>query len=251
MLTALALTLATLSTVKPSCSWDHPGVNPYTGGTTAALDRYTDIPLDERIALQHRIERHEADDTVSIKRDSISGKQDYDPVIRDMHFGAASVCSTVTRAKWADSRDEAGAVYCAKDHCILVPRICGNVSRITRRAIPNAALLAPPAAPLFMPRRLSDRLTNTDLGLVDADDPAVTDEDMMRQLERRIARTLASLNSTVPEDDIAGVLPTLFDGPPTAVLTVATPVPEADTWAMLLGGLGLLALVRRRARAPR
>src|SRR5471032_992652 len=160
-----AVTLAAVSTVQPSCSWDRPGVNPYTGKTAAAIDRYTDIPASVRSTLKRRMEEGQSDDKVTITRDGINGKNQYDPAIRDMHFGAASVCATVTRSKWSEKRQEPGAVYCVDQHCILVPKICGNVSRINRlpavAKAPGAAAVAPAVA------KLGDKLGAKDLGLAD------------------------------------------------------------------------------------
>jgi hypothetical protein len=159
-------------TAQPVCSWDHPGVNPYRGRSGDAIDRYTDIPAAVRSTLRRRIEEQQPDDMVTITRDGISGKSQYDPAIRDMHFGAASVCATVTRSKWAENHQEPAAVYCVDKHCILVPKICGNVSRISR--LPVAAMAKnggqrPPAAPADRAaRQLGDKLDSKDLGLADA-----------------------------------------------------------------------------------
>ncbi|WP_205746683.1 MHFG family PEP-CTERM protein, partial [Duganella callida] len=130
----LLLAVTLVAAVQPACSWDHPGHNPYTGGVIAAIDRYTDMPEAVRSTLKRRMAEGQADDQVEITRDAIAGKHKYDAAIRDMHFGKASVCRTVTRDKWSADRVEPGAVYCVDQHCILVPRICGNVSRITRTA---------------------------------------------------------------------------------------------------------------------
>ena len=156
----LAVTLAAASAAQPVCSWDHPGVNPYKGRSGDAIDRYTDIPAAVRSTLRRRIEEQQPDDMVTITRDGISGKSQYDPAIRDMHFGAASVCATVTRSKWAENHQEPAAVYCVDKHCILVPKICGNVSRISR--LPVAAMAKnggqhPPAAPADRAARHADR----------------------------------------------------------------------------------------------
>jgi hypothetical protein len=146
---ALAVALAAVSTVEPSCSWDNPGANRYRGTASAAIDRYADIPERVRATLKRRMEENQPDDRVAITRDAITGRNRYAPEIRDMHFGAASVCHTVTRAQWSASRSEPAAVYCVGEHCILVPKICGNVSRITRIEAGDrkaAAYRAPAAA---------------------------------------------------------------------------------------------------------
>ena len=259
-----AVTLAAASTVQPSCSWDRPGANPYTGNSAAAIDRYTDIPAKVRGTLKRRMAENQSDDAVLITRDGITGKNQYDPAIRDMHFGAASVCATVTRAKWSERRQEPGAVYCVDQHCILVPRICGNVSRVTR--LPAAAPARAPAAapPAATAAKLGDGLDNKDLGLADAE-PAEPEELTEDQLKDRERERLAAANNGVPEFDMDDGNAWMRGGHPFAPdqpgdddgggLLIPTPVPEADTWAMLLGGLAVLGvLARRRQRgsgAPR
>lgn len=187
MSTLFAITLAAAATVQPSCSWDRPGANPYTGKTDAAIDRYTDIPERTRVKLKHRITYGNPDETVNITRDAITGKYVYDAEIRDMHFGAASVCHTVTRSKWAASRNEPGAVYCVDQHCILVPKICGNVSRIVRPR-PAVAQLPPPAA--ATPPNWNEHVGDSDLGLLDA--PIVEDVPNLRHRQRRRSRNARS-----------------------------------------------------------
>ena len=127
----LAAALATSMTL-PSCSWDQPGANPYMGDVAAAVDRYTDIPEPVRAKLKARMQTRQYDEIAAIRRDSVTGKRRYAPEIRDMHFGQGQVCREVTRAKWADHMVERGLVYCESSHCILVPTVCRNVSRIKR-----------------------------------------------------------------------------------------------------------------------
>jgi MYXO-CTERM domain-containing protein len=129
----LPVQAATLSTDRlPSCSWDRPGHNPFTGDVVAALDRYTDIPADVRQRLQQRMARRQYDDLVTIRRDSIEGRHRYEGRIRDMHFGERRVCGEVTRSAWTAQAQERGLVYCDSGQCILVPTVCRNVSRIAR-----------------------------------------------------------------------------------------------------------------------
>ncbi|WP_343731339.1 MHFG family PEP-CTERM protein [Duganella sp.] len=255
----LAVTLAA-ATVQPACSWDNPGHNPYTGGAAAAIDRYTDIPEAVRSTLKRRMEEGQSDDKVSITRGTIAGKYQYDPAIRDMHFGKSSVCATVTRDKWAETRVEPGAVYCVDKHCILVPRICGNVSRVNRTPAAAAAAAAAPEKQedreLHIPGELAD------LGLEDPnmmDDNPLTAQELA---ERRAAaeRVLAAMGDAdleaeqlaallAADRDMSRLRPGVFSGQDGEGPSPAAPVPEADTWAMLLAGLGLVGWqARRRAR---
>ena len=116
----------------PICSWDRPGANPFMGDVVAAVDRYTDIPEPVRARLKARMETRQYDEVAAIRRDTVTGKRKYAPEIRDMHFGQGTVCRTVTRSKWADDTVERGLVYCERGHCIIVPTVCRNVSRIKR-----------------------------------------------------------------------------------------------------------------------
>lgn len=254
----LAVTLA--AAIQPACSWGNPGHNPYTGGAAAAIDRYTDIPAAVRSTLKRRMEEGQSDDKVSITRDHIAGKYQYDPAIRDMHFGKASVCATVTRDKWAETRNEPGAVYCVDQHCILVPRICGNVSRVSRTDVATAAA---PAAPAARARELDAPIEFADLGLADAPEHEAIELDPAEAAERNAAhrRALDAVADLLTEEELAEAADKSrygtfggrggFGPDDDDFLTGdVSPVPEADTWAMLLAGLGLLGWqARRRARA--
>jgi len=128
---AAALTLSSSATL-PSCSWDSPGVDPFMGDVPAAVDRYTDIPVAVRTRLKHRMSLRQYDEIAAIRRDSITGQHRYSSEIRDMHFGQGRVCSTVSRKGWSQTMVERGLVYCEAEHCIIVPTVCRNVSRVTR-----------------------------------------------------------------------------------------------------------------------
>src|SRR5580765_8492284 len=128
------------------CSWDRPGVNPFMGDVVAAVDRYRDIPPDARARLKDRMAKREYDDLVEIRRDTMHGRggYEYGSAIRDMHFGTHQVCRSVTRASWTPQMQERGLVYCESGHCILVPTVCRNVSRVTRRGVGPETLAGPP-----------------------------------------------------------------------------------------------------------
>ena len=145
---AMSLTLATLLAASslastpatlPSCSWNRPGHNPFMGDLVAAVDRYPDIPAPVRAKLKARMAARNYDEIVDIRRDAIVGRARYNAEIRDMHFGTGQVCGTVNRAAWAPTAQERGLVYCEAGHCILVPTVCRNVSRITRNGPAVAA----------------------------------------------------------------------------------------------------------------
>lgn len=129
----LASLLAATPAVVPTCSWDHPGVNPFMGDVVAAVDRYADIPADVRKRLKSRMAQRDYDEIAVITRDAISGRAQYGAEIREMHFGAGQICKTVTRSRWTEAWKERGLVYCEANHCIIVPTVCRNVSRITRK----------------------------------------------------------------------------------------------------------------------
>ena len=122
------------------CSWDRPGHNPFMGDVVAAIDRYTEIPTPVRMRLKQRMQARQYDDLVDIRRDEIRGRARYEPAIRDMHFGIDRVCRQVSRAGWTAQMHERGLVYCEAGHCILVPTVCRNVSRIER--LPSAVAAA-------------------------------------------------------------------------------------------------------------
>ncbi|MCE3605668.1 MHFG family PEP-CTERM protein, partial [Massilia sp. P8910] len=120
------------------CNWDHPGVNPFMGDVVAAVDRYRDIPPLVRARLKERMADRNFDEFVTIARDSIKGQNYYEPRIRDMHFGAGTVCGSVSRAGWSAKTKQAGLVYCEGDHCILVPIRAAVQGRADYRHRPHA-----------------------------------------------------------------------------------------------------------------
>lgn len=139
------LLLAALSVsapVQPSCSWDRPGVNPFMGDVVAAVDRYQDIPVAARAALKRRIAARQYDEIATISREGIAGAYRYEN-LRDMHFGKGTICRTVTRERWTPATQERGLVYCQDSHCLIVPTVCRNVSRVDRVSAKQAAASGP------------------------------------------------------------------------------------------------------------
>lgn len=267
------------------CNWDRPGVNPYSGDVAGAVDRYTDIPASVRERLKERMRAHKYDEFVTISRSSISGREQYDPVISQMHFGKGTVCSKVSRAGWSEQMTERGLVYCEQDVCLLVPTVCNNVSRITRLvgATParNAGAAAAPA--LASPAAAAGDIVaapgEAALGAPPPDGyhygaAAGPGSDVswgssgfggMTSGPGNTggggpATTASSITTgggggsggSIPGDNVVQV-PNLPDiganqpAPPSEPAVMA-PVPEPETWAMLLAGLAMLLVAARRAR---
>lgn len=130
-MSALLASAAFAATVVSNCSWNSPGRHPYTGTPAEAVSRYSDIPEKTRAQLVSKISSGALDDSVIITRDRIEGKTAYEPRITSMHFGKRTMCDQVTRERWEPTRREAASVYCVDSYCIVVPKICGNISRLT------------------------------------------------------------------------------------------------------------------------
>lgn len=128
----MSISIIAASVIATStCSWDNPGANRYTGNVPAAVHHYTDIPVDIRNRLQSRMEKHQYDEIVTITGAGIVGNEIYAD-LRDMHFGENKLCRNVSQKNWSYRAKERGLVYCEEKHCIIVPTVCGNVSRVTK-----------------------------------------------------------------------------------------------------------------------
>ncbi len=263
---------APLTRALDQCSWDRPGVDPFMGDVVAAVDRYRDIPVDVRERLKTRMEKREYDDLVEIRRDSMIGRggYEYGNAITDMHFGTHQVCRTVTRKSWTPQMQERGLVYCESGHCILVPTVCRNVSRVTRRGVGPAMAENTPLLGDAVPPLLAEALPPiewdgpTGAGLPEAapldagpigfaDAPPVADGPSWWSgvppiggfgLPVVVAGIIGGGGGggqvpdiTIPKPPRETVVP-----PP-----ITTPVPEPQTWALMLAGLAAGALMRRRA----
>ncbi len=258
-----AFALAASTVTLPNCSWDKPGVNPFMGELVAAVDRYTDIPAATRAKLKARMAARQYDEIVDIHRDSIVGRYEYGSEIRDMHFGAGSVCRTVTRTKWTAQTLERGLVYCEDGQCILVPTVCRNVSRIARGPLKPAAAGGPTAKaedePLMFEPPAAGAAADGGAG-----DPG------------SFARTAALPPTATSDTSLIAPTPGGSGGgapatpPPTGVggpgvitlpqlptgnsggggnLPVVPGVPEPQTWLLFALGLGALAIAAKRRAA--
>jgi hypothetical protein len=111
-----------------ACDWNNPGADAFRGrGDVAAAIAAYGYPGD----LVRRIRRIEPDDVVTITREGVVAEKGRAWGMRDMHFGRNRMCrGEVRRDAWPADREERGLVYCAGLQCVVVPIVCGNVSRI-------------------------------------------------------------------------------------------------------------------------
>ncbi len=263
---ALAASAHVSGAVLPQCSWDKPGANPFMGDVVAAVDRYPDIPAETRTKLKARMKARNYEDIAVIGRDAITGKAKYGDDIRDMHFGSGSICRTVTRSKWTSTMQERGLVYCEDGHCILVPTVCRNVSRVTRLAPSRAAApaegdstvaAAPEQAPLNFDAPSAGPLTegapgsfaqvagaalSSDAGAGASASSSFAGSGGGQAFAAASALPMASMSSVPSAAFGRASAVSSFEVPVTAVPVV----PEPSTWALL--ALGLLALMHRARR---
>lgn len=246
LLASAAVATAMLS----NCSWNSPGRNPYRGSVAEAVSRYIDIPVPVRAQLIAKIEGGRADDNAAIMRDTIAGKYDYDSRITSMHFGQRTVCENVTRDGWAATAREPAKVYCVDDHCLIVPQVCGNISRVRRIAASGGGGGAPAAAPGAVPFAQAPQpglvraASPEDVAMADAMAQAASPEPMVAT-----AAFASPFGATSRAPDLTDRNP----GTDIDLTQPTSPVPEPATLGMLGAGLAIVigAAQRRASRAAR
>ncbi len=236
----LLSTLLVASTVTlPSCSWDRPGADPYMGDIEAAVDRYRDIPPDVRARLKAKMRKRAYDDIATITRDKIEGKQSYSD-LRDMHFGKGRICRQVTRAKWKPEAVERGLVYCEGEHCLIVPTVCRNVSRVT----PDDLNLEPKQGTEDDPPEPTGAGANMLGGqrFVDDTDPLPARPLQVEPPQGELPFAPPAIGDTTPPDVPRDRIPDPIPPTPPA------PIPEPSTWALMGLGMALVGAATRRRR---
>jgi hypothetical protein len=204
--------------VAAACTWNAPGVDPFVGDVVSAVDRYTDIQADVRAALKLRLQRRTYDTVALITRDEIiaTGGERFG-LLRDMHFGNGKVCREVSRAGWTDAMQERGLVYCEQGHCLIVPTVCRNVSRVTRVEGPAPRLQEIPGGTGGMAFGWTF-------------EPEGDDGSWLRRADRE------PLSLPVPVDPVSST-------------RAAEPIPEPSTFVMFVASLAVLGFyLLRRAR---
>ena len=250
----LQLILSTaLVATPPGCSWAHPGANPYRGDPVRALADF-DLPETTRRKLRVLMAAHRYTDVATITRDDIVGAHGYGD-LREMHSGGGQMChGEVDRSSWSAKRRERGLVYCADDACVIVPTICNNVSRVSRKPDRVAALDDGPIdiEPAAGPKPAPDTPTTTPSELMSPSDFLPTPGgDLLPGIPESPGGSGATGGGDgfhtggfpgggVPCCDTGPVVPV---GPGTPPISA---VPEAPAWALLLAGLALVFRCRRR-----
>lgn len=217
-----------------TCDWNSPGTDPYGGTVAAAIAAYH-LPIATQEALIQAFEARQFD-TVVIDRDSIRGKtHDYEPTIREMHFGTRGrICGTVTRDGWSAEHVETAIVVCAGDECFAYPAVCRNVFRISRRARADR----PDEQPVVALRDEDPAEVTTPPSDLDVAS-AVADED-------DAAGWVLHPELPSPAEQLAHPPRPFVPLPPLSPVPPAPPVPEPGTWALLAAGLGAIALRKLR-----
>lgn len=244
--------LASMS-VTPVCSWDRPGHRAFMGDVVAAVDHYTDIPADVRARLKQRMAARRYDDIATIARDSIAGRAQYEPELRDMHFAEGGICATVTRQRWPLDARERGLVYCESGHCIIVPTVCRNVARITRLGVLDRVGGVDTEAPRDPMR--TEIVALPPLGSLPTFEQMAVVPPVATLPEPWPTSPLTPIVAT-PADPDGGagsdpLLPTPMPSvdppslPPQALID-PLPIPEPATWLMWLVGLAIGARALRR-----
>jgi hypothetical protein len=173
------------------------------------------------------MEARQYDEIATIRRDSIEGRHSYTD-LRAMHFGRGKVCATVDRSAWTAEHAERGLVYCEGEHCLIVPTVCRNVSRVTRLVRQEQ-----PAAPAELSEPAGQGIVFPAPPLR-FDPPAAGREPVtFEQAARPPVVTAAPPVWWQP-------LPAPQIPPWAGHLESLPPIPEPGTLAMLLAGLGVV-----------
>jgi hypothetical protein len=223
-----------------TCEWQG-GADKYTGSIAAAIASYG-YPIDAW-------QRRQFTDSVVIDRDSIRGQaHDYEKTISRMHFGSAGRrCANVTREKWDKKHVETALVVCAGETCVAIPSACSNVFELTARARTGSSIRTVRDTDFGVAELIADLQLPGPVG-VPMSLPSMAGADgsasyASSSTAAYVPVTMTFAGSSMNVSGTPTVCPECCYTPHSEPLA---PVPEPETWAMLLAGLA--ALVWHKSR---
>ena len=133
--------------MRRGCAWGKPGRNPYKGTVEQAL-LHARLPPEVVAEVSRKVRAKEVSDRLEIRTGSIRGVKhgrDFDPQRVAMSFGR-TLCLN-SRVNFAPGHVERADLYEVKDargrqHAVMVPDVCGNVSVLGERGERRRALVA-------------------------------------------------------------------------------------------------------------
>jgi hypothetical protein len=133
--------------MRSGCAWGVPGRNPYKGTVEQAL-LHARLPPEVVAEVSRKVRVREVSDRLEIRTGSIRGVQhgrEFDPQQVAMSFGR-TLCLN-SRVNFAPGHVERADLYEVKDargrqHAVMVPDVCGNVSVLGERGERRRALIA-------------------------------------------------------------------------------------------------------------
>jgi len=119
-----------------NCDWNNPGSNPYRGASIYSAVQSYGFPKESTDEIVWKIKANMTDAVIYVKRDSIESPFGIASNLRDMHFGNNKRCNgKVIRNNWNSLDEKPALVYCSSQHCVAIPVVCGNISRIDYRPL--------------------------------------------------------------------------------------------------------------------
>lgn len=265
---AAVILAASASAHATTCNWNNPGANPQIGDKIASLENYRDIPANIRAELGKKMAAKKYDDHVTITRNSIRGNQDYVNA-RDMHWGQNKICfGEVVRSAWKETQTHRALVYTYAGYSIAVASVCGNVFRLDVIAGGGGEgnSSAPPAdSSVTVP----EEPTSSGGGVPPADSSTFSEMSGggAPTPEQNLPPVVWLTGKVPPQNPLIEETPTWrpvpiepvpqaplvpfvrVEIPPVMVpVPVMPPVPEPSTYAMMLAGLSVLGMLKKKIK---
>jgi hypothetical protein len=253
------------------CDWSHPGAAPYKGQVSDAVKSFQ-FPADVQAKFLEKLKQRPSQVAVAVQ---ISEKGIFDAQgqeysnLRDMHWRGGLCVGPVTGLQnWGATRKEPGLVYSVvgndgTEYSILVPSICHNVALISKAS--KGAPTGPSGPGLRTPPVVIILPPEGDTPLIPSGGPGSPRDGSTIYVERS-----GPSYPTVPETPVEPMPPIHASVPPSTYTWInlsqcpgcsnsvgtipigyfehCAPIPEPETWALMLAGLGIITFVSRRKK---